>query len=122
MSRQQKIHISTESFICVNCGRTVIPLDSGGKNRNHCPHCLHSSHEDVTPGDRRSCCKALMKPIGIWVKEDGEWCIIHRCERCGILRTNRIACDDNEGSLLKLALAPVSALPFPLEVLSCKAI
>jgi hypothetical protein len=71
---------------------------------------------DILPGDRRSPCRGIMRPIGVWVKEDGEWYLIHRCDTCGCLRVNRIAADDNEGALLKLALQPVKKLPFPLEV------
>ncbi len=70
---------------------------------------------DISAGDRRSPCKGLMRPIAVWVRGDGEWSILHRCERCGIIRANRIAADDDEGALLKLALRPVTRLPFPLE-------
>ena len=52
-----------------------------------------------------------MKPIAVWVKPDGEWSVLHRCERCGTIRANRIAADDNEEALLKLALLPVTKLP-----------
>jgi len=55
-----------------------------------------------------------MEPIGIDVRGDGEWAIIHRCTGCGVLRTNRIAGDDSELSLLHLALRPLSRAPFPL--------
>jgi len=115
MSRtQQIVHQSTESFVCQNCGSPVPPASIGGKNRNHCPHCLHSVHMDITAGDRRSPCKGLMRPIAVWVKPDGEWSLLHRCERCGIIRANRIAADDHERVLLHLALKPVTKLPFPL--------
>jgi hypothetical protein len=73
---------------------------------------------DITSGDRRSPCKAPMVPIAVWVREDGEWSVLHRCERCGVIRANRIAADDYETSLLKLALIPVTKLPFPLGGLS----
>jgi len=69
---------------------------------------------DITVGDRRSPCKGAMQPIAIWGKRDGEWSILHRCERCGVIRANRIAADDDETALLKLALFPVTKLPFPL--------
>ncbi|MFA6856905.1 MAG: RNHCP domain-containing protein [Treponema sp.] len=117
MSRIQSIiRECTEAFICLNCGRTVPPVLSGGKNRNHCPHCLYSRHEDILPGDRRSPCRGRMRPIAVWVKDNGEWYIVHRCEKCGTIRTNRIAADDDENVLLRLALKAVTNLPFPLEV------
>ena len=105
---------SYESFICHYCGSMVPSAESGGKNRNHCPSCLHSVHRDIVTGDRRSPCKGLMKPIAIHVRDDGEWNVVHRCERCGIIRSNRIAADDSEKKLLELALLPIANLPFPL--------
>lgn len=119
MSRTTKtIHGSDNSFICMHCGAAAPPLCAGGKNRNHCPRCLHSRHMDITAGDRRSPCKAPMRPIAVWAKGDGEWSVLHRCERCGIIRATRIAADDDETALLKLALIPVTKLPFPLGGLS----
>lgn len=118
MSRQKShVHETVETFICSNCGQTVAPPEQGTANRNHCPYCLHSLHLDLRPGDRRSGCRGLMAPIAVWVRADGEWSIIHRCERCGFIRSNRIAGDDNEASLLALAARPLSRLPFPLETL-----
>lgn len=115
MSRAHHIvHDSDETFVCLNCGAAIPPVAIGGKNRNHCPRCLHSRHMDITAGDRRSPCKASMQPIAVWAKGDGEWSLLHRCERCGIIRANRIAADDDETELLKLALIPVTRFPFPL--------
>ncbi len=53
-----------------------------------------------------------MDPIGIWAKKDGEWSILHRCRKCGFIRANRVAADDNEALLLTLAVLPLSRLPF----------
>jgi len=116
MSRDRTwIRHTDQSFICAHCGRTVRPAKCGTSNRNHCPHCLHSRHVDLRPGDRRSACRGIMTPIAVWVRGDGEWSILHRCERCGFIRANRIAGDDNEASLLAIAARPLSRLPFPLE-------
>lgn len=87
----------------------------GTRHRNHCPFCLWSRHVDQQPGDRASGCRAAMEPIGIDVRNDGEWAIIHRCTGCNTLRTNRIAGDDQELSLLQLALRPLANPPFPLD-------
>lgn len=70
---------------------------------------------DLRIGDRRSGCRGEMEPISIWVKYKDEWSIVHRCKKCGIIRTNRIAGDDNELVLLSLAMRPISNPPFPLE-------
>ena len=119
MSRN-KIHHTRENtaFICRHCGRIVPPSLSGTQHRNHCCHCLWSLHVDVRTGDRRSGCRNKMEPVGIWVMPDGEWSLIHRCTKCGMLKHNRIAGDDNEGALLSLALRPVSLLPFPVSAIA----
>jgi len=57
-----------------------------------------------------------MEPIGIEVRRDGEWALIHRCTSCRAMKTNRIAGDDDESALLRLALRPITRLPFPLEL------
>ena len=115
MSRtRHTITESHESFICQHCGSLVPPATTGGRNRNHCPACLYGAHRDIIAGDRRSPCKGLMKPIAIQARDDGEWNVVHRCERCGVIRANRIAADDDERELLKLALLPITRLPFPL--------
>lgn len=68
---------------------------------------------DLTSGDRRCGCRGGMEPISIWVKPSKEWSIVHRCVKCGFIRTNRIAGDDNEMKLFRLAVQPVTMLPFP---------
>ena len=108
---------SVETFVCSNCGRTVPPAGSGTANRNHCPYCLHSRHVDLKPGDRRCGCRGIMSPIAVWVQPNGEWSLLHRCDRCGFIRANRIAGDDNDAYLLALAARPISRLPFPVDSL-----
>jgi len=56
-----------------------------------------------------------MNPISVWIQKNKEWSIIHRCMSCGVLRTNRIAADDNEMMLFSLAASFMSQLPFPAE-------
>ena len=92
--------------------------DCGTNNRNHCPHCLSSIHLDNIPGDRSADCGGIMEPISIYVRPDGEWALIHRCKKCGELKINRIAADDNEYLLLSLACKPLANPPFPLSALS----
>lgn len=116
MSRQTAEH-TDGAFICAHCHATVIPPEAGTAQRNHCPHCLFSLHVDLAVGDRRSGCRGLMEPVGVWTKENGEWAIIHRCRRCGFLRANRIASDDDELRLFMLAARPLMRLPFPPRVI-----
>ncbi|HET6451048.1 MAG TPA: RNHCP domain-containing protein [Spirochaetia bacterium] len=107
--------MTQEAFHCINCNELVIGLDSGTRQRNHCPRCLWSRHVDFQAGDRRSVCQGRMEPIAVWVKAGGEWSLVHRCSGCGALRANRIAGDDNEVLLLSLALRPLARPAFPLD-------
>lgn len=61
-----------------------------------------------------------MGPIAVWIRHGGEWAIIHRCQGCGALRSNRIAGDDNELALLSLAVRPLALPPFPLDRLATR--
>ena len=79
-------------FICINCRTAVTPL-TNGSYRNHCPVCLCSVHMDVYPGDRASDCHGLMRPVGVAYRAKKGWQVMHRCERCGASRPNRIADD-----------------------------
>jgi len=56
-----------------------------------------------------------MEPIAVSVRRGNEWILIHRCTRCGALKGNRIAGDDNELALMSLAVRPIAQPPFPLE-------
>lgn len=80
------------AFICVHCGKEVLPL-TNGSYRNHCPHCLYSLHMDNKPGDRASSCGGVMKPIGIVYHSKKGYQIQHKCEKCKFERTNKIACN-----------------------------
>jgi predicted RNA-binding Zn-ribbon protein involved in translation (DUF1610 family) len=116
MNHHEFIHnIPSEPFICVSCGKEIESLEYGGRHRNHCPHCLSSCHIDIVPGDRKSTCLGTMKPIGIHVQKNGEWSLIHRCSKCGTIKINRTAHDDNELLLLTIAAEPMMSLPFPAK-------
>lgn len=110
-----KTHPCHDSFTCKVCGRLVTPAPTGGEHRNHCPNCLHSLHLDDEPGDRAADCGGIMDPVGVWVRKNREWAIIHRCRRCGQLSSNRVAADDNPMKLMSIAMRPLSQPPFPLE-------
>jgi DNA-directed RNA polymerase subunit RPC12/RpoP len=105
---QRRFSLEPVPYIsCVRCGR-IVPCDAPGtRNRNHCPHCLYSLHVDICVGDRRSGCGGLMEPIAIWVRADGESSLIHRCERCGKVNSNRITGDDDDAMVKELARRPL---------------
>lgn len=110
-----KTNLCNDSFTCKVCTRLVTPESAGSTHRNHCPNCLTSLHLDNEPGDRESGCGGIMDAIGVWVRKNGEWAIIHRCRRCGKLSSNRVAADDNPMKLMSIALKPLCTPPFPIE-------
>jgi hypothetical protein len=122
MGRSQRTQSRPEgaeqAFLCEHCGQAVPGSAPGTQHRNHCPSCLWSLHVDLRPGDRRSGCRAPMEPIALWVRHGGEWAIVHRCTKCGMLRTNRISGDDNGMLLISMAVRPLASPPFPLDVLA----
>ena len=87
-------------FICGNCGKDVPPLKYS--SRNHCPYCLYSLHVDINPGDRASECRGLMKPFSVSPHPQKNYVITHKCLKCGALKNNRSAQDDNVSLLIKL--------------------
>lgn len=101
-------------FKCDHCHVIVSSAHvlSGVNNRNHCPYCLWSCHLDLyAAGDRLSACKAPMKPIGLTMKMGrnkyqrdarGELMLIHHCTECKSLSINRIAADDDSGTVMTI--------------------
>ena len=108
-------HPCTDSFTCKVCGRLMTPENAGSQHRNHCNNCLCSLHVDIDPGDRASDCGGIMEPVAVWVRKGGEWAIIHRCRRCGVLHSNRVAADDNPMLLMSFALKPLAQPTVPIE-------
>lgn len=104
--RYYRTHPCTDAFIYKVCGWPVVSAGAGSSHRNHCPNCLSSIHLDNEPGDRRSECHGRMDPIGVWVRKNGEWAVIHRCRCCGKICSNRTAADDNPMKLMALAMRP----------------
>jgi RNHCP domain-containing protein len=104
-------------FTCINCGSGVPLVAFGTRHRNHCPSCLFSRHVDDRTGDRAAGCGGPMEPIAVAVTGmRGEWRLVHSCRSCGRLRLNRVAGDDDERSLLRLARRPLEDPPFPVEL------
>ncbi len=116
MIRQSVTERKNNGFKCSHCNGWV-PLSEliGTSNRNHCPSCLWSKHVDFEkPGDRKSVCRAGMKPIGLTFKHEGldrynklkqgEIMLIHQCSNteCNKISINRIAGDDNSEAILNV--------------------
>lgn len=90
-----------EEFICENCGTKVEKL--GYSCRNHCNHCLYSKHVDKNPGDRLEKCHGLLEPIGIEMSNKKGYVIVYKCKKCGQIRKNKAAKDDDFETILKVS-------------------
>lgn len=99
----KKFNEIDEEFICKNCGNKIEPL--GYSCRNHCNYCLHSLHVDINPGDRAEECKGILKPIRVEPDSKKGYIIIFKCEKCGAIRRNKAAKDDNIDLLIKLTVS-----------------
>ena len=85
-----------ECYKCPVCGWEP-PETAAGGSWDHCPNCLSGTHGP---------CGGILEPIGVWVRKNGEWAILHRCTVCGKISSNRIAADDNPMRLMALAMRP----------------
>ena len=90
-----------EEFICENCGKKVEKL--GYTCRNHCHSCLHSKHVDKNPGDRAEECKGILEPISVEMSSKKGYVIVFKCKKCGAIRKNKAAEDDNVNLIIKLS-------------------
>ena len=90
-----------EEFVCKNCGKKVSKL--GYTSRNHCPYCLYSKHLDINPGDRAEDCHGMLEPIGIEISPKKGYVIVFKCKKCGAIRKNKAAEDDNIDEIIKLS-------------------
>ncbi len=89
-----------EQFVCENCGFNVPKL--GHSCRNHCPKCLHSKHVDKNPGDREEECHGDLEPVGLEIGKKG-YVIVFKCKKCGMIRKNKAAEDDDMDLLINLS-------------------
>ena len=91
-----------EGFICNNCGKKVEKL--GYTSRDHCPYCLCSIHIDKNPGDRANDCKGILRPEHVEVDSKKGYVIVYKCEKCGEIKKNKAADDDNIDLLISLTV------------------
>ena len=93
-----------EEFICEHCGQQVKKL--GYTSRNHCPCCLYSKHVDIYPGDRAETCAGLLEPIQVELDSKKGYVIVFQCKKCGAIRRNKAAEDDNLDKIIALSARP----------------
>lgn len=90
-----------EEFKCENCGNQVEKL--GYTSRDHCPKCLHSKHVDINPGDRAETCHGDLVPVSVELNPKKGYVIIYKCKKCGKLKKNKAAEDDNMELIINLS-------------------
>ncbi len=49
-----------------------------------------------------------MTAVSMFARRGGEWVLVHQCVVCGVLKSNRIAGDDNAVALMRVALRPLA--------------
>ncbi len=96
----KKFKMIDEDFICEVCGKKVTKL--GYTARDHCPYCLSSKHVDINPGDRACLCKGILEPIDIEKGKKDTYKIIYKCKKCGEIRKNIVANDDDFDMILNI--------------------
>lgn len=96
----KKFNMIDEGFICENCKKKVDPLLYTA--RDHCPNCLCSIHIDNNPGDRSATCLGILRPIDIEKNKKAEYKIIYKCDKCGIIKKNIMAKDDNFDKIIEV--------------------
>ncbi len=94
--------MNNESFACERCGKQNKALKGGC--RNHCCHCLYSKHVDKNiPGDRKSKCGGLMKPISLDQSGKKGYILVHQCIVCGKTIRNKCAPDDSIDAMINVS-------------------
>jgi rubredoxin len=103
----KRFNMINEDFLCEHCGEMV--RKSSYTARDHCPKCLYSKHVDINPGDRAETCGGLMEPVDLELK-DGKYIVVHKCQKCGFVRKNKITEDDDFEAVLSLSRQQVNKL------------
>ena len=96
----KKFTMIDESFVCEVCGNTVEKLNYTA--RDHCNNCLSSIHLDNNPGDRSANCGGVLNPIEIEKSSKDKLKIVYKCDKCGIIKKNIVANDDNFDKILEI--------------------
>jgi ribosome biogenesis GTPase len=107
--KSKKFRMRDENFTCHVCGKFVPPLKYSA--RDHCPFCLYGQHLDDYPGDRASLCHGILEPIAIQKAKKQDYKIVYRCQKCGTIKKNLAARDDNAQLLLDLTQEPNPTSP-----------
>jgi uncharacterized CHY-type Zn-finger protein len=101
---ESKFVMRDEKFKCDVCLKNVATL--GYTARDHCPYCLSSKHVDNNPGDRACKCHGILKPVAIEPFK-GSYKIVYKCAKCGQIKKNIMAKDDNMDLIINIMSNPV---------------
>ena len=97
---EKRFKMIDEDFVCFVCGREVKHLSYTA--RDHCPYCLCSIHVDCNPGDRANTCHGVLRPIEVVRGKKDTWKIVYKCDKCGEIKRNKAALDDNYDLILQI--------------------
>ena len=96
----KKFTMRDEKFTCEVCGCDVDTLKYTA--RDHCNKCLCSKHVDINPGDRKANCGGVLEPISVEKGPKDKFKIIYKCNKCGMIKRNIMADDDNFDKILEI--------------------
>lgn len=55
-------------------------------------------------GDREEKCHGLLEPIRVELDSKKGYVIVYRCQKCGMIRKNKAAEDDNKDLIIRLTV------------------
>ena len=58
---------------------------------------------DKNPGDREETCHGDLEPIGLEIDSKKGYVIIFKCKKCGAIRKNKTAKDDDMNLIIQLS-------------------
>ena len=58
---------------------------------------------DIYPGDRKETCHGDLEPVALEMDSKKGYVIIFKCKKCGQIRKNKAAKDDNMDLIIKLS-------------------
>ena len=73
-------------------------------NNTYVKYCF-SKHVDKNPGDRQETCHGVLEPVSLEIDSKKGYVIVFRCKKCGAIRKNKVAEDDNMDLVIKLSVA-----------------
>lgn len=70
--------VSESCFVCQVCGALVVCKMPAAVTAIIARFACPASISTMFPGIGRPGCGGIMDPVGVWVRKNGEWALIHR--------------------------------------------